>query len=147
VTGSGRRHKGVSVNDTTSQARLTAKSDRWITDQYQLSTVQSGDPVYYGWSGWDGTDSKVLLFPNPNRANVLKFNLNVPQDDLAADVTVLSVPYEPVIAGAYARAVAERGEDGGLASSEAYQLYKGILSDFIALEQTRLSDWDTFEAT
>lgn len=146
VTGSGRRHKGVTVNDTTSQARLTSKPDRWITDQHQLSTVQSGDPVYYGWSGWDGTDSKVLIFPTPNRANVLKFNLNVPQDDLSSDSDVLSIPSEPVIAGAYARALVERGEDGGLASSEAYQLYKGILSDFIAVEQTRLPDWDTFEA-
>ena len=146
LTGSGRRPKDVDVNDTTSLAKLGAVSEKWILDQYQLSTVQSGDPVYYAWSGWDGTDSKVLIFPTPNRANVLKFNLNIPQADLGADSTVMLIPAEPVIAGAYARALVERGEDGGLASSEAYQLYKGILSDFIALEQTRLPEWDTFVA-
>lgn len=145
LTGSGRRFKDVDVNDSTSLAKLSAVSDKWVADQYQLSTVQSGDPVYYAWSGWDGSDSKVLIFPTPNRANVLKFNLNVPQADLGSDSTVMLIPPEPVIAGAYARALVERGEDGGLASSEAYQLYKGILSDYIALEQTRLPDWDTFE--
>jgi hypothetical protein len=144
LTGSGRRVKDIAVNDTTSQARLNPVSNKWILDQYQLSTVQSGDPIYYGWSGWDGTDSKVLIFPTPNRANVLKFNLNVPQVDLGSDNTEMLIPSEPVIAGAYARALVERGEDGGLASSEAYQLYKGILSDYIALEQTRLPEWDTF---
>jgi hypothetical protein len=126
---------------------LSAVSERWILDQQQLSTVQSGDPVYYAWAGWDGTDAKFMVFPTPNKSNVLKFNLNVPQLDLSADGTVLLIPSEPVIAGAFARALVERGEDGGLASSEAYQLYKGVLSDYIALEQTRLPEWDTFGAT
>ena len=146
LTGSGRRFKDISVNDTTSQARLSAVSERWILDQQQLSTVQTGDPVYYGWSGWDGTDSKFIVFPTPSRASVLKFNLNVPQVDLSAGSDILLIPSEPVIAGAFARALVERGEDGGLASSEAYQLYKGVLSDYIALEQTRSPEWDTFGA-
>jgi hypothetical protein len=146
LTGSGRRFKDISVNDTTSQARLSAVSERWILDQEQLSTVQAGDPVYYAWAGWDGTDAKFMVFPKPNRANVLKFNLNVPQLDLSADTDILLIPSEPVIAGAYARALVERGEDGGLASSEAYQLYKSVLSDYVSLEQTRLPEWDTFGA-
>jgi hypothetical protein len=125
---------------------LSAVSEKWILDQYQLSTVSTGDPVYYAWSGWDGADSKVLIFPTPSKANVLKFNLNIPQADLASDNTVLLIPADPVIAGAYARALVERGEDGGLQSSESYLLYKGILSDYIALEQTRLPEWDTFGA-
>jgi hypothetical protein len=146
LVGSGRRFKDIDVNDSTSLAKLSSVSERWILDQYQLSTVSTGDPVYYAWSGWDGADSKVFIFPTPNRANVLKFNLNIPQADLASDSTVLLIPEDPVIAGAYARALVERGEDGGLQSSESYLLYKGILSDYIALEQTRLPEWDTFGA-
>jgi hypothetical protein len=38
---------------------------------------------------------------------------------------------------AYAKALAERGEDGGLASNEAYGLYKTSLADAISLEQNR----------
>jgi hypothetical protein len=146
LVGSGRRFKDIEVNDSTSLAKLSSVSEKWVLDQYQLSTVQSGDPVYYAWSGWDGADSKVYIFPTPNRANVLKFNLNIPQADLVSDDTVLLIPADPVIAGAYARALVERGEDGGLQSSESYLLYKGILSDYIALEQTRLPEWDTFGA-
>jgi hypothetical protein len=46
---------------------------------------------------------------------------------------------------AYAKALAERGEDGGLASSEAYGLYKTSLADAISLESGRYieeSQWD-----
>lgn len=147
VTGSGRRMKDVCVNDTTSLAKLQNVPIQWIIDQQQLSTVQSGSPIYFAWNGWNGTDSKVEIYPTPDSAYVLKFNMNVPQVDLSADADVLLVPSEPVIAGAYARALVERGEDGGMSSSEAYGLYKGILSDYIAIEQTRFPEWDTFGAT
>jgi hypothetical protein len=40
----------------------------------------------------------------------------------------------------------ERGEDGGLSSSEAYGLYKNILSDQIALEATRFVENDCWVA-
>ena len=46
---------------------------------------------------------------------------------------------------AYARALIERGEDGGTASSEAYALFRGMLSDAIALESTRYPE-DNFVA-
>ena len=146
VTGSGRRMKDVTVNDTSSQARLNNVPIQWITDQQQLSTVQNGDPIYFAWNGWDGTDSKVELWPTPDAANVLKFNMNVPQVDLASDSDVLLVPSEPVIFYAYARAIVERGEDGGMNSSEAYGLYKGSLADAIALEQTRFPECVLFGA-
>ena len=47
---------------------------------------------------------------------------------------------------AYARALVERGEDGGLSSSEAYLLYKAMLSDYIALEGTRYPENQEFVA-
>ena len=47
------------------------------------------------------------------------------------------VPSEPVIHLAYAKATVERGEDGGMQSSEAYALYKQVLADYVAIEQGR----------
>lgn len=137
VTGSGRRQSNISVNDTSNQAYISNVPYKWIQDQQQLSTVQSGNPCYYAWNGFDGTDSKVELFPTPNGAYTLMFNMTVPQVDLSADADILVVPSEPVIAYAYARALVERGEDGGMQSSEAYNIYKSVLSDYIALESTR----------
>jgi len=57
------------------------------------------------------------------------------------------VPKEPVILLAKAMALVERGEDGGLSSSEAYALYKSMLSDYIALEGTRYPENQGFVAT
>jgi hypothetical protein len=51
-----------------------------------------------------------------------------------------------VAQNAYARALVERGEDGGLTSSDAYSLYKTMLSDYIALEGTRYPENQEFVA-
>lgn len=144
VTGSGRRHKNATINDTTNDGTLLNVPLQWIKNQQQLSSVQSSLPAYYAWAGTDGTDSKIEIFPTPDGAYSLTVNLYVPQGDLSADGDVLTIQSEAVIAGAYARALAERGEDGGLASSEAYGLFKGIMSDQIAIESSRQyenSEW------
>lgn len=148
VTGSGTRQKDVTVNCVTtgSETPLRLVSMKWIENQQQLSTVQSGSPVYYAWNGNNGTDSRVEIFPIPNGDYTLKFNMSVPQVKLTDDADVLLIPYESVVAGAYARALVERGEDGGLSSGEAYGLYKGILADQIAVESTRSIDSDVWEA-
>jgi hypothetical protein len=70
----------------------------------------------------------------------------VPQAKLAADATVVLVPDFLVVQNAYARALVERGEDGGFSSSEAYQLYRGMLADQIALEGTRYPENQEFVA-
>jgi hypothetical protein len=94
----------------------------------------------------DGTDSKVELFPTPNGTYTLKFNLYVQQADLSADADVLILPHEAIEMGAYARALVERGEDGGLSSSEAYGIFKGILADQVALESSRFIENDVWVA-
>lgn len=147
VPGSGYRQKGVTVNDTSNRVQLKNCPIQYILDQQQLSTVQSGNPFYFAWNGSNGTDSKVELYPTPNGAYSLYFDMFAAQAALSADTDVLLVPSEPVIAGAYARAIVERGEDGGLASSEAYGLYKGILADLISLESSRFVENDCFMAT
>jgi len=144
VTGSGLRQKDARVNDSTNDSTLRNVPLKWILDQQQLTTVQTGQPTYYAWAGSNGTDSKVELFPTPDGTYSLKFNMYVPQAALSADADVLTIPYESVIAGAYARALVERGEDGGLSSSEAYGLYKGILADQISLEASRSVENDVF---
>ena len=54
------------------------------------------------------------------------------------------VPEEPVVLLAFARALVERGEDGGLTNSEAYSMFKTSLSDFIAIEQSRYDELDSW---
>lgn len=145
ITGSGIRFKNATVLDTSNFTELRNKPIQWIRNQQQLSSsITQGKPCYYAWNGNNGTDSIIEVYPTPDAAYNVTIHAYVPQPDLANNEDTLLVPHEPVIAGAYARALVERGEDGGLSSAEAYGLYKGILADQIAIEASRTDgslDW------
>lgn len=146
ATGAGLNPRAAVINDTTNRVQLINMPINWITDQQQLTTVTSAIPCYYAWNGSDGTDKNIELFPTPNGTYSLKINCYRAQDDLSADGDVLLVPYQSVIAGAFARALVERGEDGGLNSAEAYNLFKNILADQIAQESGQFIENDVWVA-
>lgn len=147
MTGAGQKFRVIdAINDTqdlTLRNIPFANMNRFLN----FGTTQTAAPTYYAFNGVDGSnDTKVDVYPVPDKAYSLVFDLIVPQDTLSSDSTVLLVPSELVIQNAYARALVERGEDGGLNSSEAYQLYRSMLADYIALESTRYPEEMTFEA-
>jgi hypothetical protein len=117
-------------------------------NRYQnFSTPVNGIPSYYSFDGVDGSyDTKVTLYPRPDGVYSIPFSLTVPQATLSSDSTVVAVPDVLVVQNAYARALIERGEDGGTNSSEAFLLYKSMLSDYIALEGTRYPENQEFVA-
>lgn len=139
VVGSGLRQKDSTINNSTvgSQAAVRSVPFQWIQNNQQLTTTTPSKPMYYAWNGNNGTDSIITIYPTPDGAYTLNVNLCVPQPKLTADGDILTVLPEAVIVGAYARALVERGEDGGLASSEASQLARNIISDQIAVENSR----------
>ena len=107
----------------------------------------TGSPTEFVFDGVDGNgDAKVTVYPRPDAVYTLSFALTVPQAPLTSDSTVVLVPDVLVVQNAYARALVERGEDGGLNSSEAYNLYRGMLADYIALEGTRFPEQQEFVA-
>lgn len=145
LEGSGQRFRVVDVLNDTSNWELREASTRWMNQQFLLTTPQKGSPQYYNFNGVDANgDTQVDLFPIPNGVYNVRFNIVLPQPIMTTDSTVLKVPYEPVIFLAYAKALAERGEDGGLASSEAYGLYKTSLADAIAIESGRYDEESTW---
>ena len=148
VPGSGTRFKNVFINNVSNgfkhPVRRVSYGDLLSREQMATTTVVAA-PAWYAWYGNDGTDGIVAIWPSPSATFSLMVNMNVPQIDLSADADILLVPSEPVVAGAFARALVERGEDGGLSSSEAYGLYKGLLADRIAIEQSRSEEYDTWE--
>ena len=107
----------------------------------------SGIPEYYSFDGVDGNgDTKVVLYARPDGVYTIPFALTVPQATLVDGGTSVLVPDVLVVQNAYSRALVERGEDGGLNSSEAYQLYRSMLADYIALESTRYPEAQEFVA-
>ena len=147
LEGSGQRFRVIDVLNDSSDLELRNASTRWMNQQFLLNPTQKGTPQYYNFNGVDSNgDTQVDLFPIPNGLYNVRFNVILPQPIMESDATVLQVPYEPVIFLAYAKALAERGEDGGLASSEAYGLYKTSLADAIALESGRYFEEETWSA-
>ena len=95
-----------------------------VTQQYLNSikypTDPTGEPNYYGFNGADSSNNlKVDLSPIPTEAQTISFDIVKYQDDLTLAATVLKIPAQPIVLGAWARAIAERGEDGGTQSSAA----------------------------
>ena len=148
LTGSGQKFQVQDAINATSNVGM--KNVDFVTmNRYQnFSTPINGIPSNYAFDGVDNNgDTKVTLYPRPDGVYSIPFSLTVPQATLSADATVVKVPDVLVAQNAYARALVERGEDGGLTSSEAYSLYKAMLSDYIALEGTRYPENQGFVAT
>lgn len=138
LTGSGVRFRLSTVLNDTSNWFLRPQTRAWMDEQFLLTTPQQGSPMYFSFNGQDANgDTLVDLFPIPDGAYTLRFNVFLPQEQLTSDSTIIKVPADVVVMNAYARALVERGEDGGLASSEAYQLARGLMADYIALESNR----------
>jgi len=134
----GVRFKVVDVLNDTKDSELRLAPTRWMNLQFLVTSPQAGSPSYYNFVGQDGNgDTNVRLFPVPDGVYSIKFNVFKPQATLSADGTVIKVPADVVILNAYARALVERGEDGGLQSSEAYALARNLMADYISLESNR----------
>jgi len=147
LTGAGQKFQVQDVINATSNVGMK-NIDFASMNRYQnFSTPINGIPSNYAFDGVDSNnDTKVTLYPRPDGVYSIPFSLTVPQATLSADATVVKVPDFLVAQNAYARALVERGEDGGLSSSEAYALYKSMLSDYIALEGTRYPENQGFVA-
>jgi hypothetical protein len=139
LEGANHRFKVIEVYDNTNKRHLRNIDSHTMTKKFLGGpTPQKGAPGYYNFNGIDANgDTQVDLFPIPDQEYQIFFNIYDPQPDLKLDSNTMKVPAEPVIQLTYARALVERGEDGGLQSSEAYALFKQVLSDYIAIESSR----------
>ena len=138
LVGSGQRFRIVDVLNDTSNSVLINAPTKWMDEKFLLTTAQSGSPKYFNFNGTNANgDTQVDLYPIPDGTYDIRFNVIKPQVPLAADSDNLLVPHEPVVFNAVARALAERGEDGGIMSGEMYALYLQSLGDAIAIEQQR----------
>ena len=138
LEGTGQRFRVIDVINDTSNYIMRNATTRWMDEMFLVSNPAKGAPMYYNFNGTDSNgDTLIDVFPIPNGSYDLRFNVIRPQVELSANSDILSVPHEPVILGALARAQAERGEDGGVQSSETYAMYRQSLADAISLESAR----------
>ena len=105
---------------------------------YLNQTPTSGIPRYYNFNGVssDG-DTLVDVYPKPDAVYTIYFNIIQRTADLANNSDSLTVPSQPVLLLAYAKAVEERGEDAGMSSTSAYATAARVLNDAIAQDAQR----------
>jgi hypothetical protein len=147
LTGAGQKFKVTQVLNTTSNVVMQNIPVDLMNRYQNFTPIVQNIPTQYCFEGVDSSgNAKVTFFGRPNGVYVIKFFLTIPQATLSSDSTSVLVPDVLVAQNAYARALVERGEDGGLNSSEAFALYKSMLSDYIALESTRFPEEQEFLA-
>ena len=139
LTGIGQRFKVIDVINSESDWFLNYETTRKMDELFLNSgTVLVGAPDRYNFNGVDSNgDTQVDLYPIPDGVYNIYFNVIKPQAEFTAASTQIKIPAEPVIFLAYAKALNERGEDNGVNSVEAYDLYRQSLSDHIAAEANR----------
>lgn len=146
LTGAGQKFReSSSPLNTTSNVVMRQISVGDMRQKQNFTPIVTNIPAEYCFEGVDGSgDAQVQLYGRPNGVYTIKFFLTIPQATLASDNTSVLVPDVLVEQNAYARALVERGEDGGMSSSEAYNLYRSMLSDYISLEATRFPESQEF---
>ena len=85
-------------------------------------------------------DLLIQVYPTPDAVETLNFDLVIPQADLSADSTTLTIPSNPVMQMAFGMALRERGETGGQSAAEQFGVANAALNDAIAIDANRYQD-------
>jgi hypothetical protein len=145
LTGAGNRFRTLHVFNDTDDVQMRIVPATYMTTLFNGADSQPGSPYYYDYNGSTGGDPNIDVWPIPDGVYNLNFDMVVPQNDLSDDADILTVSEWPVILGAYAKGLAERGEDGGFMFAEAESNYQKSLSDAVALDARNLpfeTVWD-----
>lgn len=142
LTGAGNRPTILNVINDTDDFFLEYREPKWFDQQYLMTdNIEEGTPYYYTFNGQDANgDTIVELFPKPDGIYTVRFNMVLRTPDMTEDTEQLYVPMHPVAQLAYAKAIEERGEDGGVMSSSAYATAARALSDSIAMDAQKHED-------
>jgi hypothetical protein len=128
--------------DITNNRPLSYRSYIWFTENLTLNpTPALGVPESYTFHGTDSNgDIKFLLYPVPNAVITLRFNVIKPEAELVTNTNSTLLPKTAITALAWAKAIEERGEDGGVNVNSQYAVARQALGDAIALEASRYVD-------
>jgi hypothetical protein len=125
------------VNDTANHF-MKYETAHKFNEFFLNQQATKGTPYYYSFNGIsaDG-DTQVDIYPIPDKAYELRFNVVLRTDDLSDDADTFQVPTKPIELLAYALAVEERGEDGGASPVSAFVRANNALQDSIALDAAK----------
>jgi hypothetical protein len=135
-TGTNNRTRIIAVYNDTDDCRLTPVSRDRIQFWREIGTESAGAPQHWSMKGWDSSeDIQIELYPKSGGSYTLTADAVVPQDDLAVNGTVISVPGYVVYLRASALALAERGDDQGQSFAQLMNEYQIGLNDAVVMDQ------------
>lgn len=133
LTDSGQNGTIVNVLNDTSNVFMRYASNNDFDNWYLNMTPVSGSPVYYNINGVDSNgDSIIDFYPKPDGVYNIRVNMVIRTADLSSDTDKPVIPTRPIEMLAYAKAIEERGEDGGQSAASAYRTAERVASDAIA---------------
>jgi hypothetical protein len=141
---SGQDFKIMDVVNNATGNQLVQVSRAYLNRE-KFPTDSSGEPHYYGFNGADSSNNlKIDLSPVPNKVEVISFDIVKYQATLQTASTVVKIPVQPLILGAWARSISERGEDGGTQSAIAAEEASNSLSQAVMVDSGHAqfeTDW------
>ena len=131
LTGADNTIKMLDATNDSLNSFLQYKTSRWFDNAFlDFTSVPKGTTQFYSINGINSVD----LYPIPDKAYTLRFNLVLRTSEFTADTDVLNVPFNPVVRQATALAARERGETGGTSAAELFALADDSLEDAIAMD-------------
>ena len=141
---SGQDFKILDVVNSSTGTQLVQVSKAYL-NSIKYPTDPTGEPLYYGFNGADASNNlKVDLSPIPTEVQSILFDIVKYQDVLTEADTVIKIPSKPLILAAWARAVAERGEDGGTQSGLLAEEASSAIKQAVMMDSGNVqfeSDW------
>jgi hypothetical protein len=139
LTGSGPDAVVIDAWNNTMQAQLQPASSLRMNQRFFGTTTPiTGRVEQYVMGGLNASyDQSYDVWPVPTQTDLLKFNLYKPQAELSSGADVPLVPIVVLVEGAVTRAMAERGDDGGVATQQQEALYRDLLASAIARDAGR----------
>jgi hypothetical protein len=150
-TGAGSNVRIFDVINQKTGRHLSQVGNEWLNARsFPAENIATGEPTKYAINGSTNVSStrppdvNIDLYPVPTEVQNINFNIIKIQPNMKTSGEILTVPESPVILGAWARAISERGEDGGTQSSVAAQEANESIKQAIILDNSNVqyeSDW------
>lgn len=145
LAGAGNNFRVLDVINDTKDTCLRPMPTKWFDRVYLASTVTPSEPQYYNFNGVsDAGDGQIDIYPPPDGTYTIRINAAYTEHDLVENDDFITLYPNLIIEGVIARALSERGEDGGF--SEQEQRFRAMAADYIAIEASRRPEEITWQA-
>jgi len=132
--GAGTTSRILNVYNDTDDIAMYPRSGEWFDQQMRMvDTVQKDSPMYYNINGVSSAgDMQMDFYPVPDGVYTIRINIAKQQDYLTTASERVLIDGDLLVEGVLARAISERGEDGGMPDQELR--YRNMLADLISIE-------------